>query len=97
MSDAEPPGAAARDPYLPAIYDSPEDGLAFDTALGALTREHPRAGRVVELRIFGGLDFDEIGAVLGVSPEAAHRDSRFAMTWMCRELSRRAADAGGVR
>ena len=97
MSDADFSGATAGDPDLPTIYDVPENGRAFDAALDALTRTHPRAGRAVELRIFGGLDYGHIGAVLGLSPEAARRDYLFALKVMSRELSRQARDARGVR
>lgn len=42
--------------------------------------------RVVELRFFGGLTFDETAEVLNVSPETVMHDSRLAKAWLMREL-----------
>ena len=69
----------------------PEDLLAIDAALAALTGQHPRKGQVVELRFFGGLNVEETAEALGVSQETVLRDWRFARSWLLRELSGRAA------
>jgi RNA polymerase sigma factor (TIGR02999 family) len=70
------------------------DTLALDEALSSLSKVDPRKGRVVELRYFGGLNADEIAAILNVSPETVQRDWRVAKTWLFRELGRKADPAG---
>jgi RNA polymerase sigma factor (TIGR02999 family) len=79
------------DQDLPAVCDTPEDLIAVDTALDALTAEHARKGQVVELRFFGGLSVEETAEALGVSEETVMRDWRFAKSWLRRELSRHTA------
>ena len=63
------------------------DFLALDEALVALTRLDPRKGQIVEMRFFGGLTVEEIGAVLNVSTGTVKRDWRAAKAWLHRELS----------
>jgi RNA polymerase sigma factor (TIGR02999 family) len=60
--------------------------LDIDRVLERLTQAHPRPARVVELRFFGGLEFEEIGAVLEVTERTARRDWVFARCWLEREL-----------
>jgi RNA polymerase sigma-70 factor, ECF subfamily len=66
-----------------AHYD---DILALDAALAKLERADPRAGRVVELRFFGGLFEDEIAEVLGVSVITVKRDWKIARAWLMNRL-----------
>lgn len=54
--------------------------LALDEALTNLANEEPRKARVVELRIFGGLDNSEIGSLLGISANTVMRDWDFALS-----------------
>jgi RNA polymerase sigma factor (TIGR02999 family) len=76
------------DQNLPVAADSPEDLIALDDALRALTKHYERKGQVVELRFFGGLSVEETAEVLGISQETVMRDWKFAKTWLLRELSR---------
>ena len=76
------------DQDLPVSCKTPEDVIAVDTALDALTGQHQRKGQVVELRFFGGLSVEETAEALGISQETVLRDWRFAKTWLLRELSR---------
>jgi len=66
------------------------DYLALDEALGRLAQWDPRQSRVVEMHFFGGLGFDEIAEVLGVSDRTAKRDWTMARAWLYRELSKAA-------
>lgn len=50
--------------------------------LGSLEGADVRAARVARLRIFWGLDNDEIADVLGVSRSTIDRDWRFASAWI---------------
>jgi RNA polymerase sigma factor (TIGR02999 family) len=59
-----------------------EDVLALDEALQALDAVDARAGRVVELRFFGGLSEVEAAEALGVSIATLKRDWAFARAWL---------------
>jgi RNA polymerase sigma-70 factor (ECF subfamily) len=63
------------------------DLLVLDDALTRLAAAEPRWARVVELRIFGGLEVPEVASALGISPATAKRDWQFAKGWLARELS----------
>ena len=63
-----------------------EDILALDETLSKLETLDPRAARVVELRFFGGLQEDEVAAVLGVSVITVKRDWRAARAWLAGQL-----------
>jgi RNA polymerase sigma-70 factor (ECF subfamily) len=65
------------------------DVVALDEALSRLAELDPRAGRIVEMRFFMGLDNEEIGEVLKVSVTTVKREWRTARIWLFRELSRR--------
>jgi hypothetical protein len=54
----------------------------LDRALAALAAQDERKARALEMRLFGGLSFDEIGAVLDVSGPTVHRDVRFPTAWL---------------
>lgn len=58
------------------------DVLALDQVLDELAEQDLRQARVVELRYFGGLTFDEIAEVLEMSPSAAKRDWEMARLWL---------------
>jgi RNA polymerase sigma-70 factor, ECF subfamily len=45
-----------------------------------------RKARVVELKFFGGLNYDEIAEVLKIARRTARRDWEFARIWLYREL-----------
>mgnify|MGYP006179629609 CR=1 FL=1 len=61
--------------------------MALDEALGAPAEIDPRKAAVVELRFFGGLTEEEVGQVLGISPETVRREWRRAKAWLYQELA----------
>lgn len=61
--------------------------LELDEALSRLAEFDPRKGRVVELRFFGGLSYEEIAGVLKVSVKTVTRDWQMAEAWLRRELT----------
>lgn len=61
--------------------------LSVHQALDRLEVQDERAARVVELKFFSGLDFNEIGEVLGVSSRTAKRDWDFAQSWLYEHMS----------
>lgn len=61
--------------------------LALDRALTGLEDVHERMARVAELRLFGGLESEEIAAALGVSRRTVQGDWKVAQMWLKRALS----------
>lgn len=61
--------------------------VALDEALERLAELDERKCRVVELRFFGGLEDEEIAAVLGVTARTVQRDWKTARLLLYRELS----------
>src|SRR6266699_523507 len=55
-------------------------------ALERLATLDSRKARVVELKYFGGLNYDEIAEVLKIARRTARRDWEFARAWLHREL-----------
>ncbi len=55
-------------------------------ALEQLSELDSRKAQVVELKYFGGLNYDEIGEVLKISRITARRDWEFAKLWLYTEL-----------
>jgi RNA polymerase sigma factor (TIGR02999 family) len=68
--------------------------IALDEALTDLATIDQRKSRVIELKYFGGLNFDEIAEVLKISPVTARRDWRSAKAWLYRTLSADKDDEG---
>lgn len=83
-------GGAVAEPLdekrVPAA-EEPGDLAALDDAIEALAKLDERKGRAVELYFFGGLTFEELGCVLGVSRATAHRELELAKAWLYRELA----------
>lgn len=75
------------DETLLAQNSRPLDVLALDEALKRLATLDPRHVRVVEMHFFGGLKFQEIAEVLGVSERTTKRDWAMARAWLRNELS----------
>ncbi len=55
-------------------------------ALERLATLDSREAEVVELKYFGGLNYDEIAEVLKISPVTVRRDWEFAKVWLYAEL-----------
>jgi RNA polymerase sigma factor (TIGR02999 family) len=63
------------------------DVIAVDRALRELARLDADQARIVELRFFGGLTVEEIGAVLGISRATVAREWAVAKGWLHRTLT----------
>jgi RNA polymerase sigma factor (TIGR02999 family) len=72
------------------------DVLALDEALRKLAEWDLRQSRVVEMHFFGGLSFEEIAEVLGISDRTAKRDWTMARAWLYQELSKSAHNDDGT-
>jgi RNA polymerase sigma factor (TIGR02999 family) len=68
------------------------DVVALDDALKALAQIDARKAQVVELRFFGGLNFDQTAEVLRVSAATVARDWSTARAWLHREMSHGPSD-----
>jgi RNA polymerase sigma-70 factor, ECF subfamily len=63
------------------------DVLALNEALERLAKLDQRQSRVVELRFFGGLTFEEIAEVQEVAVRTVKRDWTIARSWLYSQLS----------
>jgi RNA polymerase sigma factor (TIGR02999 family) len=62
--------------------------LMLDDALHALARLDERQARIVELKYFGGLSEEEVGAVLSTSRATVTREWQSARAWLYRRLTK---------
>jgi RNA polymerase sigma factor (TIGR02999 family) len=61
--------------------------LDVHDALQRLAQLDARKARVVEMRFFGGMDFDEIAEALKISRVTAKRDWQFSRAWLYDSLT----------
>ncbi len=66
--------------------DRPEQLVDLDHALDRLAQWSPRQSKVVEMHVFGGLTFDEIGEVMELSGRTVMRDWNVARAWLYRQM-----------
>ena len=62
------------------------DLLQLDEALSRLEAFDERKSRILELRFFGGLTYEETGEVLGISTSTLDRELRLAKAWLYDQL-----------
>ncbi len=62
------------------------DLLALDQALDRLVLQHPRKARVLELKIFGGMENTEIAEILAISTITVIRDWNMAIALLGKEM-----------
>ena len=72
---------------LPIAADD-EKCLQVNEALERLAEVDPRKADVVKMRIFVGLEIQEIASALDASEKTVQRDLTFAKAWLSRELLR---------
>jgi RNA polymerase sigma-70 factor, ECF subfamily len=73
-------------PDRPAGGTDVLDVLALDDVLARLATLDARQAHVVELRVFGGFEVEEVAEIVGVSPRTVKRDWRFAKAWLTCQL-----------
>jgi RNA polymerase sigma factor (TIGR02999 family) len=61
--------------------------LELDDALAKLQGQDERAGRVAEMRLFGGMTVKEIAVALDVAPRTVDDDWAVARMWLSREMN----------
>lgn len=62
------------------------EALMVDQALNRLEQLDPRAARIAEMRLFGGMTIEEIAEALSVSARTVSGDWATARLWLSREL-----------
>jgi RNA polymerase sigma-70 factor, ECF subfamily len=72
----------ALDENVDKAVERGEELLALDEALKELAEVDPLKSRIVELRYFGGLTFEEVAEVLGVAPITVKRHWRMTKAWL---------------
>jgi RNA polymerase sigma factor (TIGR02999 family) len=77
---------AVTDDVAPPLPGKPDEILALHEALERLEAHNPRHARVVELRFFADLSYDEIAEQLEISVPTAKRDWAFARSLLARWL-----------
>ncbi len=73
---------------LPAEAADPVDLISLHDALTALSTLNTRQARVVELRYFGGLTFEEVAEGLGMAIPTVKLDWSLAKAWLYQELTK---------
>jgi RNA polymerase sigma factor (TIGR02999 family) len=68
--------------HEPAAPERGDEMLALEASLVELERLEPRLGQVVEMRFFGGMTFEEVGAVLGLTDRTIKNDWRKARAFL---------------
>jgi RNA polymerase sigma factor (TIGR02999 family) len=63
------------------------DLIGLDEALNKLSALDPQQGRVVELRIFGGLTVEDTAKVLNISPRTVKREWSMARAWLRQQIT----------
>jgi RNA polymerase sigma-70 factor (ECF subfamily) len=82
-------GGALKVDLDEAALVSPEESqeiVDLHEALETLATLDSRKAQVVELKYFGGLNYDEMAEVLKISSITVRRDWRFARAWLYKEL-----------
>jgi RNA polymerase sigma factor (TIGR02999 family) len=69
------------------VQTQAEEILDLNDALERLTQLDHRASQVVELKYFGGMNYDEIAETLDIAAITVRRDWEFAKAWLHKELT----------
>ncbi len=75
--------------------ESAVDLLDLEDALEKLNQLNPRLAKIVEMRYFGGMEIQEIAAVLDVSSRTVDRDWHKARSFLYLAISGRSEAPGG--
>lgn len=69
--------------------------IALDDALRELGRFNPQGCQVVDMRFFGGLDYDEIARITGASSATVRQRWLAAKLWLLIDLKKRGGQRSG--
>lgn len=65
-----------------------EELIQIDRALGKLADYDERLAKIVEMRFFGEMNFEDIAEVMSLSPRTVYRDWAIARGWLYKELKK---------
>lgn len=65
-----------------ALEEKSAELIALDEALEKLSQHNERLEQLVELKFFGGFNYQEIAGIMGISKRTARRDWQRARTWI---------------
>lgn len=80
------PQAVSLDDAMAVCEQRAEELIAIDESLSRLAELDPEQGRLVELRFFGGLSFEEAAEVLGLSLATVKRRWASARAWLATQV-----------
>jgi RNA polymerase sigma factor (TIGR02999 family) len=83
-------------PEVGSIPPPEADFGDLERALEELALQDARQARLVELRVFGGLSFEDAAEVQGVSAGTCQRDWRIARAWLFRRLTQHERERRGT-
>lgn len=86
---AQKRGASLQRVTLDEVTGAADDSIGIielDTAIDRLIRLNERMGRIVELRVFGGLSHPEIAEAMSVSLRTVGNDWSVGRRWLAHEL-----------
>jgi RNA polymerase sigma factor (TIGR02999 family) len=75
-------------PLAGSPADNPYEIVALDDLLKKLEQLNSRHAKIVELRVFGGMNIEEVAGTLGVSPATVKNDWRAARAWLTLEMEK---------
>jgi DNA-directed RNA polymerase specialized sigma24 family protein len=70
-----------------AAPQSEIDWIELEEAMRALEQTDSKAARVVELRVYGGLDVEDVAMLMSSSTATVGRQWRFARAWLATRLA----------
>jgi RNA polymerase sigma factor (TIGR02999 family) len=85
-----------KDNVAIAVDENPEQVVAVHKALEMLDKLDARQAKIVELRLFAGLNGAETAEVLGVAERTVKRDWRLAKAFLRQQIGFSAADSADV-
>ena len=68
------------------VWEDPDTVIEVDRLLHRMLDFDARKAKIVEMLFFGGMTYDEIAEVLGISAVTVHRDLKMAKAWMATQL-----------
>ncbi len=71
-----------------SLAEDPDLVLSLDELLTRLEAEDAKASQVAHLHLFGGLNVEEAGEVLGLSRAVAYRNWKYARAWLREALEK---------
>lgn len=82
------------DDHVDVVESKAGNLVELDDVLHRFAATHPRAAKVVDLRVFAGMSIEATAHTLGIAESTVSEDWRFARVWLARELPGRSLGHG---